>query len=66
MPHGAASARLACGLAKERNFSWVWSFDQRCTFNLIREGVLLRMVLLQESAIDWHHECIAICSYEAI
>jgi len=40
------------------------SFDQKCNVNLIMRRVLLRIVLLQESAIDRHQECIAVWSYE--
>ena len=56
----------ALNLVKERSSSWIWDFDQRCNINLIGEKVLSRIVFLQESAIDWHHECITVWSYETI
>ena len=43
------------------------SSDQRCNVNhLIIRRILSRMVLLQEPAIDWHHECMTVWGYKAI
>jgi len=40
-----------------------WIFDQRCSINLIIRRVPLRIILLQESTVDRHHERIAVRSY---
>jgi len=62
-----------CDSLKEEALLWRSSkhlrfrnFDQRCNVNLIRRRVILRIVLLEESAVDWHHERIAVWNYEAV
>ena len=62
-----------CDSQKEEALLWCSSkhfesesFDQRCSVNLFVRRVLSRIVLLQESAIDRHHERIVVWSYEAV
>ena len=42
------------------------SFDRRCNINLIRGRILSRIIFLQESTINRHHECTVICSYKTV
>jgi len=45
--------------------SCIWKFLSEVMLTLIMRRVLSRIVLLQESVIDRHHECISVWSYEA-
>jgi len=52
--------QLVLDLIKERSSSGIWSFNQRCSINLIGGRVLSRVVFLQEFIVDWHHEHITV------
>ena len=62
-----------CDPLKEEALLWRSSkhlgsrtFDQRWNVNLTISGLPLKVVLLQESAIDRHHERIVVRSYKAV
>jgi len=43
-----------------------WHLDQRCIVNLIMRSIPLRIIFLQESAVDRHHEGIIARSYKTV